>query len=181
LPLISANLIDLSLGTPIFPPYVIKKVKNVRIAFFGLLSPDINSAIQKTAGEKAFIKDPVETAQDIIEKLRGQADIIILLSDLGLENDRELLKKVSGIHLVLGGHEGHYLQTPIWEKNTPILQSYKRGMYIGKLQLTIENSSSFAQGKEQGEGNRFQWTLIPLDATLREDKTVSEWIRKARP
>lgn len=181
LPLISANLIDPSLGTPIFPPFVIKKVKNVRIAFFGLLSPDINTAMQKTAGGKAYIKDPIETAQEITGKLQGQADIIILLSDLGLEHDRELLRRVTGIHLVLGRHEGHFLQSPTWEKSTPILQSYKKGMYIGKLQLTIVNNASFVQEKGQSNGNHFKWELIPLDGSLPEDKTISGWIRKARP
>jgi len=181
LPLISANLIDRSLGTPVFPPFVIKNVDNIRIAFFGLLSPDINTAMQKAAGGKAYIKDPIETAQEITEKLRGQADIIIILSDLGLEQDRELLRRVSGIHLVLGGHEGHYLQTPVWERNTPILQSYKKGMYIGKLQLNIVNNASFVQEKGQTNGNHFKWELIPLDGSIPEVKTISGWIRKAKP
>ena len=54
---------------------MIKKVDNVRIAFIGLFPPDINAAIQKTAGGKGYINDPIETAQEITGKLRGQADI----------------------------------------------------------------------------------------------------------
>jgi hypothetical protein len=50
LPLISANLVDQSRGAPIFKPYIIKKINKTRIAFFGLLSPDINPTILKATG-----------------------------------------------------------------------------------------------------------------------------------
>jgi 5'-nucleotidase/UDP-sugar diphosphatase len=179
LPLISANLIDPSRGTPIFSPYAIKKVGNIRVAFFGLLSPDMNLPIQNVTGGKTFIKDPLQTAKDVMETLRGQADVIMLLSDLGLERERELLRKVSGIHIVMGGREGQYLPSPIRDGNTPIFQSYRKGMYAGKLQLTISDISPFSQDEGRTDGNRFRWTLIPLDGSLPEDKIISEWIRKA--
>jgi 5'-nucleotidase / UDP-sugar diphosphatase len=178
LPLISANLIDPS-GKPIFPSYVIIKVDKMRVAFFGLLSPDINPAIRKAAGKDLIIEDPTATARNLVNRLRSQADIVVLLSDLGLEKDRELLKAVPGIHFILGGHEGQFVQSPIWENNTPILQSYKKGMYAGKLQLFIENGSTPFREEGRGGGNRFRWTLIPLDGSFKEDKTVSEWIQKA--
>ena len=179
LPLLSSNLIDPSLGKPIFPPYIIKKVDKIKVAFFGLLSPDINPAIRKAAGKDIIIEDPIATAQNLVKRLRSQADIVVLLSDLGLEKDRELLKKVSGIHFILGGHEGQYIQSPIWENNTPILQSYRKGIYAGKLQLFIENGITPFQEEGRGDGNRFRWTLIPLDGSLTEDKTVSEWVQKS--
>ena len=179
LPLISANLIDQSLGKPIFLPYIIIKVDKIRVAFFGLLSPDMNPSIRKAAGKDIIIEDPIATAQNLIRRLNSQADIIVLLSDLGLERDRELLKKVSGIHFILGGHEGQYIQSPIWENNTPILQAYRKGMYAGKLQLFVENGNSPFQEGEQGSRNHFRWTLLPLDESLMEDKTISEWVQKA--
>lgn len=178
LPLISTNLIDPSRGEPIFLPYVIKKVDNIRVAFFGLVSPDMNPASRKATAKKVFIKDPVETAQGVMNTLRGQADIVILLSDLGVERERELLRKVPGIHFVLGGHEGQYIRSPMREGDTPILQSYIKGMYAGKLQLTIADTSSHFREEGQTNGNRFQWTLIPLDESIPDDKIISEWIRK---
>jgi 5'-nucleotidase/UDP-sugar diphosphatase len=178
-PLISANLMERSSGTPIFSPYIIKKAEDVRVAFFGLLSPDMSPSARKTMGKGVVIKDPVETAKSVMEKLRKQADIIILLSDLGLEKEREIIRQVTGIHVVLGGREGQYTRSPLWEGKAPILQSYKKGMYAGKLQFTISDASFHFEKEGQTGGNRIQWTLIPLDKSLPEDKTISGWIRKA--
>lgn len=234
LPLISANLVDQSRGTPIFKPYIIKKINKTRIAFFGLLSPDINPTIRKAAGGGILVKDPVETAREMLKKLYNRADVIILLSDLGADREREVVKAASGIHFILGGHEGRYIQSSAWEGQAPVLESYKNGMYAGKLQLSFVNPASpfHDEGREdqikqqiqnlefrlrnlkesrnnhqkqsvdnaiqninkqkeslQDElkrsraslsgGNRFLWTLVPLDKSHPEDREVSAWIRKA--
>jgi 5'-nucleotidase/UDP-sugar diphosphatase len=133
LPLISSNLVEPMDRKPIFQPYIIKKFGKTRITFFGLLSPDINPAIQKTEREKFPVNDPTETARAVLDKLRGRADVIILLSALDSYREREVVNAVSGITFVLGGHEGRYIQTPVWERQTSTFESYRNGMYAGKL------------------------------------------------
>lgn len=153
LPLISANLLDFSSRSPIFDPYVIQKVSGIKIAFFGLLSPnfqpEIADAVQKTVGERIFIKDPVETARETVLKLRDKADMIVLLSDLGSYRDRELIKSVPSIHFVFGGHEGLGLAQPNREGNTYMFQSYAKGMYVGRLSLVIKNPGLPFQDKSR--------------------------------
>jgi 2',3'-cyclic-nucleotide 2'-phosphodiesterase (5'-nucleotidase family) len=237
LPLISANLLDPSNRTPIFHPYVIKEAAGIKIAFFGLLSPnfhpEIVDRIQKTVGKKILIQDPVEAARETILKLRDKADIIVLLSDLGGFRDHELVKAVPGIHFVLGGHGRYGLARPIQEEKTYLFPSYTKGMYVTKLRLTIKNpglpfqdegrgnrlqkeirnldqhlqalqkrqetqpSQEVAErirwisqqkaslqeqlkqfSSAQSEGNRFLWTPIPMDSSLREDEEIKEWIKE---
>lgn len=178
LPLISANLVDPAGKSPLFSPYVIKKIDKIHIAFLGLLSPYIPPAIQHAAGKKFLVKDPVETAREMVKKLLKRADIIILLSDLDAKTERDVIKAVPGIHFILGGHEGRFIQTPLREGQTPILESYRNGMYAGKLHLSFVNAASHF--KDEGKGdNRFLWRLIPLDASMKEDREVATWIRKA--
>jgi 2',3'-cyclic-nucleotide 2'-phosphodiesterase (5'-nucleotidase family) len=200
LPLVSANLVDSLTKTSIFKPYVIKKVGAIRVAFFGLLSPNIRMDIYKEAGKQFLVKDPVGTAQEIIRMLRGKADVIILLSDLPSDTQQEVIRAAPEIHFVLGGRDGRYVQSPLWEGQTPILESYKYGMYAGKLQLSFINASSpfkydrtEEQARQQASSenelraskeppsrdNRFQWTLMPLDMSMPEDKEVSGWIKQA--
>ena len=195
LPLVSSNLIDPSTKTSIFKPYIIKKVGAIRVAFFGLLSPDNKPDIYKEAGEKFLVKDPVTTAREVIAILRCKADVIILLSALPSDRQLEVVRAAPEIHFVLGGRDSRYVQSPLWEGQTPILESYKYGMYTGKLELTFVNASSpysyertEEQGREQASSgnwaspsrnNRFHWTLIRQDMSIPEDKEVSGWIRKA--
>ena len=89
---VSSNLVDPSTKTPIFKPYIIKKVGSIRVAFFGLLSPDIRTDIYKEAGEKFLVKDPVTTAQEMTGILRGKADVIILLSALPSYRQQEVIR-----------------------------------------------------------------------------------------
>lgn len=147
LPLISANLLDSSSKTPIFPPYLVKETSGVRIAFFGLLPPGLRPAIQNGVGEKALIKDPMQTAQEIVPKLHGRADLIVLLSDLGMEMDRVISRAVPGIHFILGGNERRLFTRSIQQGETYIFQSYEKGMYVGKLSLIIRNPASPFQDK----------------------------------
>ncbi|MGZ3606799.1 MAG: hypothetical protein ACXU9J_02640 [Syntrophales bacterium] len=200
LPLISANLVDSLTKTAIFKPYVIKNVGAIRVAFLGLLSPNIRTDIYKEAGKQFLVKDPVVTAREMSGTLRGKADVIILLSDLPSDTQQEVIRAAPGIHFVLGGHDSRHIQSPLWEGQTPILESYKYGMYAGKLQLAFVNASStfkYERMEEQARqqtssgydlrtskeppsrGNRFHWTLVPLDMSMPENKEVSGWIRKA--
>jgi len=189
LPLISANLIDPVRKSPIFSPYTIHKVGKIRIALFGLASPLKNQAIPHPAENKFLVGDPVKSARKMFEKLRRKADVIILLSDLDTKREREVVKAVPGIQFVLGGHEGRFIQTPLWEGHTPILESYKDGMYAGTLHLTVVKASApfVYKGaeervhglKDSRVGNRFSWTLVPLHTSLPEDREISSWIKKS--
>lgn len=187
LPLISANLMDPSRKSPIFSPYTIKKVGKVRIALFGLTSPVQKQVVTTPPESKFLVGDPVKSARIMFRKLRRRADIIILLSDLDAKREREVIKAVPGIHFVFGGREGRYIHTPLWERHTPILESYKNGMYAGTLQATYAKASSpFAYKgmektshglKDSKGGNRFSWTLVPLYTSLPEDREISSWIQ----
>ena len=199
LPLVSANLVDPATKTPIFKPYIIRKVGALRVAFFGLLSPNIRTDIYKEAGKRFMVNDPVGTAREMMGLLRGKADVIVLLSDLPSDSQQEVIKAAPAIHFVLGGRDGRYVQSPLLEGQTPILESYKYGMYAGKLQVGYVNASSpfkYEMTEEQarrqaaGDGlrtskeppsrnNRFQWTLMPLDMSIPGDRQVSGWITKA--
>jgi 2',3'-cyclic-nucleotide 2'-phosphodiesterase (5'-nucleotidase family) len=164
LPLISSNLVEPTGRKPIFQPYIIKKFGKTRFAFFGLLSPDINPAIQKTERKKFLVNDPTETARAVLDKLRGRADVIILLSALDPYREREVVKAVSGINFVLGGYEGWYIQLPVRERQTPIFESYRNGMYAGKLQLSIVNAAS--PFRDEGREDKIKRQIQELDLRL---------------
>jgi 2',3'-cyclic-nucleotide 2'-phosphodiesterase (5'-nucleotidase family) len=237
LPLISANLLDSSSKHPIFSPYIIKEISGIRVAFFGLLSPEfrpeIELIIQKSIGAKILVKDPGEAAQETLQRLRGQADLVVLLSDLGLHKDQFLAKAVPGIHFILGGHEGRFILKSHQTEATHIFQSSAKGMYVGQLRLAVENPGSpfkdergaqniqekinslqlrlrslqaakarrsgqnvetldqamqdatrqkndleeeLRRAKESGiQGNRFLFTLEPMELRLPEDEEVRKW------
>jgi 2',3'-cyclic-nucleotide 2'-phosphodiesterase (5'-nucleotidase family) len=175
LPLISANLIDPSSKRPIFRPYVIREIGGVRIALLGLLSPDLNPQVAsaiKTAQAKVLIEEPVKIVQETLPRLQGRADILVLLSDLGVIGDQMLARSVGGIHFILGGHEGRPLQMGNRVGQTFIFQSSSKGMYLGKLRITLENPTSpFTDG---GRANQIQGQINHLDRGLQALQKMKE-------
>lgn len=170
LPLISANILDSRTGKPVFAPFVVKEVSGMRLAFFGLLGPRLSPALQRTLGDAVKVKDPLEAAREVMAVLKGMADHIVLLSDLGLTGDQQLAEAVPGIHFILGGHEGRLLNYPHQKGKTFIAQSYNKGMYIGKLSVVLEESQS--PWEDEGKGKRLQQDMSRMDARIRAVKSV---------
>lgn len=169
LPLLSANLLDPSTKAPIFPPYSIKEVEGVRIAFMGVLpqesGPEIRPAIRAANQGKILIGDPVEATKAAVQKIQGKADLIILLSDLGLHKDQLLAKAVPGIHFILGGHEGRFTRKGVQTGMTHIFQSSFKGMYVGELRLVLEDRNK--PFKDEGELQYLQERIDSLDLHIR--------------
>ena len=164
LPLISANLLDPSSKSPIFPPYVIREIAGMRVAFLGLLSPEsgpaISAAIRKANEGKILIRDPVEAGRETLQKLQGQADLVVLLSDLGLSRDQIVAGTIPGIHFILGGHEGRLVVHPTPQGGAYLMQSSAKGLYMGKLQLAVENPAFPFEDREKGESIQAQMRNI---------------------
>jgi len=136
LPLISANILNKKDQKPIFPPYVIRELSGVRLGIFGLFQAT-SRFIPKEALEEITLEDPYEVARTMVTELKDKTDIIICLSDLGKRGDKLLARQVEGIHFILGGHDGEYFKEPIRVEGALILQHYKKGMYLGRIDLII--------------------------------------------
>jgi 2',3'-cyclic-nucleotide 2'-phosphodiesterase (5'-nucleotidase family) len=169
LPLLSANLLDPSTKAQIFPPYLIKEVGGVRIAFMGVLppesGPEISPAIRAANEGKILIGDPIDAAREAVQRLQGKADLIVLLSDLGLPKDQMLAKAIPGIHFILGGHEGRSTRKGVQAGMTHIFQSSYKGMYVGRLQLTLQNLGN--PFKDEGEVHYLEERIDGLNHHIR--------------
>jgi len=139
---LSSNVIDENSGKTLFQRYVIKEVNGLKIGIFSLLSPDAFISASDPREKGLIFRDPFETAQEMVRELGSQTDLIILLSHLGYPKDVGLTQKVSGIHMIVGGHSGVHLSDPPVFKDTIILQTSSKGMYAARLDLTLLNNKA---------------------------------------
>jgi len=138
-PFLSSNVIDEASGKPLFHSTLVKEVNGFRIGMFSLLAPEAFLGPEDSRKKGLSIRSPVEVAQAMVKELQPKTDFIFLLSHLGYPKDLELAQAVSGIHLIFGGHTGMNLVYPPVVKNTILLQTASKGMYVGRLDLTILN------------------------------------------
>jgi len=139
-PFLSSNLIDEATGNPLFQPYLLKEIDGLRIGIFSLLSPDSFLGPSDPRKNGLIIRSPIEVAQSMVKELQPKTDLVILLSHLSYPKDIELAQTLSGIHIIIGTHNGMNLFYPPIIKNTIILQTSPKGMYGGKLDLILYNN-----------------------------------------
>ncbi len=113
-PFLAANVVDDTTGaTPAFArPYVIKDVGIARVAVIGLTYP--SSTIIKASSVKGLRFLPaVESVRKYLPEVQKQADVIVVLSHLGIEGgsarigggDTALAQAVPEIDLIIGAHD----------------------------------------------------------------------------
>ncbi len=124
-------------------PYIVIHRRNVNIAVIGLTTPDVAYLSKTGLTGNISAQNAANMLPSIIKKatLEG-AQIIIVLSHLGLEADRDLARRVSGIHVIVGGHSHTALMTPVMEGSTMIVQAGCYGLYLGVLELDIERDKN---------------------------------------
>lgn len=185
-PLLSANSVDWNTGKPIFPPYVLKRVrvrgdKPVTVGILGLVTPGV--AIWDATNVEGKVRFPgiVEQAKVMVPRMKAAgADVVIVSCHSGAttsssygdalpypENASRLLaEQVPGIDAILVGHA--HLEVPeLKVKNTTtgrdvlISEPLYWGMRVSVMDLDLV--------RERG-----RWTVASSKATLLNANTVPE-------
>lgn len=139
-PALAANLLDVETGETwdAVEPYAIVPVGRARVAVLGLTysdTPAINRP-QNVAG--LDFRGAEETVRRYLPELAEQADLIVVLSHLGLDGDRALARAVTGIDVIVGGHTHVYLERPVEVNGTLLVQAGAKGQVLGRLDLTVD-------------------------------------------
>ena len=66
-------------------------------------------------------------------------DLIVVLSHLGLSEDRQLATTVAGIDVIVGGHSHNRMEHAEKVGKTLIVQAGAHGSDLGRLDLTIQD------------------------------------------
>ena len=104
-PILAANVLN-SDATPFLPQYIIREFGGIKVAIFGLATPETLFKTHPKNVEGLTFVDPAETAAEMVALLSGQADFIIALSHLGQDGDftsSMVAEAVPGIHLIIDG------------------------------------------------------------------------------
>jgi len=157
-------------------PYVIRDVGAGRTAaIFGLMTSELKHIVAVGPNAGVAVADPVSVAERLVPDLRRQADVVICISHIGVDADRELARRVPGIDLIIGGHSHTRLERPILVPNetpngyhgTAIVQAGYRGEFLGRTVLYFEGAR-LAQ---------FSGRLLPVRPADGEDPRVAALLK----
>jgi 2',3'-cyclic-nucleotide 2'-phosphodiesterase (5'-nucleotidase family) len=139
-PYLSANIKDeRGRYLPGVKPYIIVERKNVKIAVIGITTSEVPRITIPGRFKHMTVDRPEDILPRFIKKAKDEgAVIIIVLSHLGLDADKDLAQRIPGIHVIVGGHRHTVLETPVVVGNTIIVQAGAYGLYLGVLKLKID-------------------------------------------
>lgn len=127
----------------IVKPYVILERFGLKIGVFGLgARPE--GLIQANKCEGVVYEDPIRVSNEVATLLKSKGcDLVICLSHLGIQKDKELVAKTRNIDVILGGHSHTFMKGPqnylnLDGKEVPLMHSGKSGVRVGRLDLTLK-------------------------------------------
>lgn len=110
----------------------------LKVAVFGLTVPMVTEKMKAAALSQFLFDDPTETARRQVAQLRYHADVVILLSHLGVSADEKLSRDVPGIDLIVGGHSHTLLETPRQSEGAaPVVQAGWHARVYGHTELHV--------------------------------------------
>jgi len=166
-PIISANIIETGKDKTLTTPYVILKRGGVKIAVLGLTTPTTPTTTHPKNVIGLSFENPEITAAKFIPVLKKKADIIIVLSHLGFQEDIAFGNGQKDVNIIVGGHS-HTKIDHFYQDNTPIIvQDFQWGINLGRLDFDFDKGKVINPKAE----------LIPINSTIADDPAVTTYLK----
>lgn len=123
-------------------PWDTFRVAGKLIGIFGMTTTTPTNILPEL-GDSIIAQDPIPIAQAMVNTLQTMGvDAIVMLSHLGVREDQEVARNVTGIHLIIGGHSHTYLPQPLVEIDPQgdtvwIVQVGSFSRWVGVSQLDL--------------------------------------------
>ena len=146
----------------------------LKVGVFGILGKDAIQVIGDS-GDVQFLNQ-YQTARQVVDELEDRgADVIVVISHSGVEEDRELAKQVPGIDIIVGGHCHTELHEPVLQGATIIVQAGSLGMYLGQLELAYNSNTGEVLVRNEENDHPF---LIPIDSGFACDPQINTLVQE---
>ena len=171
--MLSANTVLADSNELFTQPYLLIKRAGYTIGILGLSEP-LGTVDVASEGDTALvILDPFEFSLPHIQSVIAEADVVIVLSNMGRAMDEMLASSLSGIDIIIGGRDRLIMPPTRYDTTGPIMvQVGSRGQLIGLLEVEIS-----AAGDLVG----FEGKPYLLTAKYADDPVVVELLATLAP
>jgi 2',3'-cyclic-nucleotide 2'-phosphodiesterase (5'-nucleotidase family) len=162
------------LGPRVHPRYTIKRAGGVNVGIIGITTDVVPQQAQAFNTGFRFTMGYKELPQAIADAEAEGAEIIVVLSELGLAKNVQLVKEFPDIRVMFSGHT--HERTPeaieIYHDDGKLSLVTEAGedSFLGRLDLTIN----------KGQILNYEWNLIEADSDVEENAAVAEMVEEAQ-
>lgn len=198
-PVLAANL-EVAPASPLSGRLLSSQVQRAGRSLVGVVGvanqespPDLDSD-HNTWGLRVA-PDLAVAVQAAVDDLSGRSELVVVLSHLGLDADRELIRGTSGIGLLLGGHQHVLTVEPDWQEDCGAELASRRGCsphrvaivhsgayakWLSRIELSLRRDDS---DRRRVEVTDVALTHLPLGPQVPEEPAVLDYLaaRRASP
>jgi 5'-nucleotidase len=140
-PVLAANIKNAD-GSDFLTPYVIKEVDGLKVAIFGLITPDTTFLSHPDNSVGLTFEDPIETAAELVPMLSEEADVVVALVHLGDQGSdytsTALANAVEGMDIIIDGHSHSTYPYGEMVNGTLIASTGEKTKNIGVIEFAIK-------------------------------------------
>ena len=162
-------------GELLLPGTLVRDVGGVRIGFIGLTSDIVPRMAKPFAWGFDFLQGE-ESYRDLIDRsvveLREQdAEVVVVMSELGLHRDRALAEIVQpGVDVFFSAHTHEVTPVPLDSASGAVVVEAGNDGFLGRMDIALRDGAVIERA----------WRLIPVDASVPDDPEVQRLVEEAR-
>jgi 2',3'-cyclic-nucleotide 2'-phosphodiesterase (5'-nucleotidase family) len=153
-PNLAANIVDERGGLLAERDFLILPVNGIRVAIIGALTAELPNLTTAELQGPWRALPVVETVRKTIQKLRQDADLVLVLGHLTDEEEDALLREVPEVAVVVSGHTHAGLAAPKQVDQRLVVRVKAYGEEIGRLDLEVDVAKKAV--------TKSSWKIIPV-------------------
>lgn len=158
------------------PGYIVKNVGGVKVGIIGITSDVVPQQAQAFNTGFRFTMGYKELPVNISAARAEGAELIVVLSELGLAKNIQLVREFPAINVMFSGHTHERTPEPVIVKrglfgaNIGIVTEAGEDSFLGRLDVTVY----------RGRITGYRWQLLEADSTVPEDPAIKALIDQER-
>lgn len=168
---LSANLRDEATKRLLAEPYVVREIAGQRVALIGITGAENDPP----AGYR--VDPPLEAARHYVREVEARAEVVILLSNAGVNINRAIAAEVPGIDLIISGGRGLLAEPEEVAEGVLVVQAEtsspgNAGRTVGMLEAEFDSTGRLVE---------HSWRRVTLDGSVADDADLAAWVQSMTP
>jgi S-sulfosulfanyl-L-cysteine sulfohydrolase len=151
-PVVCANIYDESTSAMVYPPYIIKEMKGVKLGFISYNDPEVPIRQNPVFSKGLIFKGLDDNLKPLIKELKEEkgVDILFLVTHLGISKQIYLADQpeIEGVDFVLGNDTHERIRKPLKRKYAQVVEPGGFGSFVGRLDLKVKDGKIVGQNYE---------------------------------
>ncbi len=171
-PIINANMFVKLNNARIFEPYKTLEIDGLNVLVIGILTQEVIASTknEKIIGTMVDVEQAAKEVGIICDNYRTRhTDIVILLTHIGIEADRELAGLLDpdwGVDMIIGGHSHTFMEEAEIVNGIPIVQAGTGSGQIGRFDVEYDTDAHKISG--------WRWHCLPVNENTAPKDPVME-------